>query len=422
MQTRFLLLIVALGQSAPTRAVDWPQWRGPTRNGVLPANGLSLTKLPDQPRIVWKIKTTEGLSSPVVAGGTVFHFENRNRKETMVALSAADGSEKWATELASVFEDGQGPRGPRSTPVVNGEQVFAQCSRGTLHCLDVEHGRVRWEIDYAELGMKFIGEKGRVPGSRRHGFTGSPLIIGGMVYAQVGGKGSGIVCFNSADGKIVWSALDYQPGYSPPIPATLAGRQQFVCFFVEGVVGVDVRDGAELWKVPIKTDYGRHVAAPVVHDNTVVAGSHQTGLHGIRIIASDGEFEAKVAWKNIEAQPNITHGVRVGGHYYGIGDPAKLVCVDVATGKTVWSDKSLFFPDSRRAMAAFIVMEGNILSLSSGGELCLFVASPTEFHELGRTQACGINWCMPAYVDGRLFVRDGIKKRGGNLICLELAD
>ena len=187
-------------------------------------------------------------------------------------------------------------------------------------------------------------------------------------------------------------------------------------------MGVDVRDGAELWKVPIKTDYGRHVAAPVVHDNTVVAGSHQTGLHGIRIIASDGEFEAKVAWKNIEAQPNITHGVRVGGHYYGIGDPAKLVCVDVATGKTVWSDKSLFFPDSRRAMAAFIVMEGNILSLSSGGELCLFVASPTEFHELGRTQACGINWCMPAYVDGRLFVRDGIKKRGGNLICLELAD
>jgi len=112
--------------------------------------------------------------------------------------------------------------------------------------------------------------------------------------------------------------------------------------------------------------------------------------------------------------------VRVGGHYYGIGDPAKLVCVNIATGKTAWSDDSLFFPDTKRAMAAFIVMGKNILSLSSGGELCLFAASPNGFEELGRIQACGINWCMPAYVDGKLFVRDGIRKKGGNLICLDL--
>ena len=403
------------------QAVDWPQWRGPTRDGVLPAKGLALTQLPDQPRVLWKIKSGEGLSSPVVADGTVFLFENRGGKETMVALSAADGSERWAKGLAPVFEDGQGPRGPRCTPVVDGGQVFAQCSRGTLHCLDAQNGRVQWEIDYASLGMKFVGEKGRVSGARRHGFTGVPLVIGRMVYALAGGKGNSIVCFNRANGKTVWSALDYEPGYPPPIPATIAGRQQFVCFFVEGAVGVDVRNGAELWKVPMKTDYGRHVAAPVVHGNTVVVGSHQTGLQGITITADGNRLKAERAWKNIEAQPNITHGVQVGGHYYGIGDPAKLVCVDIATGKTAWSDDSLFFPDAKRAMAAFIVMGQNILALTSGGELCLFEASPKGFEELGRTQACGINWCIPAYVDGKLFVRDGIKKRGGNLICLDLA-
>ena len=86
-------------------ASDWPQWRGPTRDGILPANGIMLTKLPDQPKVVWKIKSGEGLSSPVVVDGTVFHFENRGGKETMVALSAADGSEQWATGLAPVFED-----------------------------------------------------------------------------------------------------------------------------------------------------------------------------------------------------------------------------------------------------------------------------------------------------------------------------
>ena len=420
MHFRNIICTLALGQALILEATDWPQWRGPTRDGVLSTKGLVLTTLPDQPKTLWKIKSGEGLASPVAAGGSVFLFENRNGNEAMVALSITDGSEQWATELAPVFEDGQGPRGPRCTPVVDNGQVFAQCSRGTLHCLDAKTGNIEWEIDYAKLGMKFVGEKGRVPGARRHGFTNAPLVVGGMVYATVGGKGSGIVCLNRTNGKVVWNALDYEPGYAPPIPTVLAGRQQFVCFFVEGVVGVDVRNGAELWKIPMKTDYGRHVAAPLAHKDTVVAGSHQVGLQGIRVTKKGDELAATVVWKNIEAQPNISHGVRVGGHYYGLGDPAMLVCVDIATGKTAWSEDSLSFPDPKRAMAAFIVMGENILSLSSGGELCLFAASPKGFKELGRTQACGINWCMPAYVDGKLLVRDGIKKKGGNLIVLDL--
>ena len=401
-------------------AVDWPQWRGPTRDGILPNEGLALSTLPEQPKVLWKIKSGEGLSSPVVANGSVFLFENRNNNEAMVAISTADGSEKWATELSPVFEDGQGPRGPRCTPVVIKNQVFAQCSRGTLHCLDFKSGKILWEIDYAKLGMKFIGEKGRIPGARRHGFTNAPLVIGDMVYALVGGKNNSIVCFSRKTGQLIWHALDHEPGYAPPIPATLAGKQQFICFFVQGVAGVDVRNGDELWNIPMKTDYGRHVAAPIAHNNIVIAGSHQVGLQGIQVTKNGEKLRAEVIWKNIEAQPNISHGVLVNEHYYGLGDPAKLVCVNITSGKTIWSNDSLSFPDPKRAMASFIVMKNNILSLTSGGELCLFSASKTEFKELGRTQVCGINWCMPAYADGKLYVRDGIKKKGGNLICVDL--
>ena len=401
-------------------SVDWPQWRGPTRDGILPDKGIVLNTLPEQPKVLWKIKSGEGLASPVVTNGSVFLFENRNKNETMVSISAVDGSEKWATELSPVFEDGQGPRGPRCTPVVIDKQVFAQCSRGTLHCLDFESGKIQWEIDYATLGMEFIGEKGRIPGARRHGFTNAPLVIGDMVYTLVGGKKNSIVCFSRKTGKLIWHALDYEPGYAPPIPATLAGKQQFICFFVSGVTGVDVRNGDELWNIPMKTDYGRHVAAPLAHNNIVIAGSHQVGLQGIRVTKGNEKLRAEVIWKNIEAQPNISHGVLVNEHYYGLGDPAKLVCVNITSGKTVWSNESLSFPDPKRAMAAFIVMKNNILSLTSGGELCLFSASQTEFKELGRTQICGINWCMPAYVDGKIYVRDGIRKKGGNLICADL--
>ena len=166
---------------------------------------LSITRKPlstlsNQSKVLWKVKSGEGLASPVVADGSVFLFENRNGNEAMVALAIVDGSEQWATELSPVFEDGQGPRGPRCTPVVQEGEVFAQCSRGTLHCLDAKSGKIRWEIDYAKLGMTFVGEKGRVPGARRHGFTNTPLVVGNMVYALVGGKGHGIVCFNRSNG------------------------------------------------------------------------------------------------------------------------------------------------------------------------------------------------------------------------------
>ena len=148
----------------------------------------------------------------------------------MAALFIADGSEQWAKELSPVFEDGQGPRGPRFTPVVDNGQVFAQYSRGTLHCLDAKSGKIQWEIDYAKLAMKFVGEKGRVPEARRHGFTNAPLVVGGMVYATAGAKAHGVVCFNRKNGKVIWNALDYEPGYAPPVPTVLAGRQQFICF------------------------------------------------------------------------------------------------------------------------------------------------------------------------------------------------
>ena len=126
MQIRNLLCALAINQFLLVQAIDWPQWRGPTRDGNITEKGLVLKTLPDQPKIVWKIKSGEGLASPVVANDSVFLFENRNNNETMVAISSKEGREKWATELSPVFEDGQGPRGPRCTPVVNGNQLIAQ--------------------------------------------------------------------------------------------------------------------------------------------------------------------------------------------------------------------------------------------------------------------------------------------------------
>ena len=116
---------------------------------------------------------------------------------------------------------------------------------------------------------------------------------------------------------------------------------------------------------------------------------------------------------------NFSSPVAVGNYLYGLGPAKNLVCVDISSGKATWSKDGYFTTSADKAHAAFIVMGKNILTLTDGGQLALFAADPKEFRETGRAQVCGLNWCNPAYADGRLYLRDGIKG-AGELMCVEL--
>ncbi|PYJ81649.1 MAG: hypothetical protein DME22_20660, partial [Verrucomicrobia bacterium] len=129
-------------------ASDWPQWRGPLRTGRVPDGGAVPSKLPDDPKIVWRIKVGEGLASPVVAGGKVFYFDNPGGRETLHALDSADAKELWKKEIDDPFRDMQGPSGPRCTPVVDGDRVYALSCKGELQCLNVTDGQLIWRTNF----------------------------------------------------------------------------------------------------------------------------------------------------------------------------------------------------------------------------------------------------------------------------------
>ncbi len=378
--------------------------------------------MPAEPKVIWRLKVGEGFASAVVAAGKLFYFDNQAGKETLHALQADDARDLWRATVDDTFKDEQGPPGPRCTPVVDGDRVYAQSGKGELQCLTVAEGRRLWRVNFTnDFGSAFLGEDSKIPGAAEHGYTAAPLIAGARLIACVGGtNGAGIVCFGKRTGQILWKSQDDLAAYAAPMLATLSGVTQVVCFTVEGLLGLSLDDGKPLWRVPLKTSYGRNCTTPLIVDDWVVAGSYRAGLIGVKVANDAAGLKAERRWENKSAAMNFSSPVAVGRHVYGLGPTKNILCLEIETGRIVWSKEGYITSSADVAYASFLVVEKNILVCTDGGELVLLAADPAQCRELGRTQVCGRNWCSPAYSSGRLYIRDGLRTTG-NLLCVELA-
>lgn len=407
------LLCLAL----PATAADWPQWRGPQRDGHAAPDAKLISKLPAEPKVLWRVKGGEGLASPVVAGGKAFLFDSQDGKETVRCVNADDGHELWRTPIDEPFKDSQGPTGPRCTPLVDGDRVYAQSCRGELQCLAVADGKKLWGANFTkDFDGLFIGEKGAAQGAMRHGNNGSPAIDGDHLIVQVGStNGASLVCFDKKTGKVIWKSQNDVAGYGAPVVASVAGTKEVVSFTADGVIALQPASGELIWRVPVKTGYARHATTPVIAADMVVVSSHQVGLIGINV----SKAGAKQQWVNKAAAINFASPVAVGQYLYGLGPTKNIECVEIATGAVQWSKDGWVTSSADKAYAGFIVLGNNILILTDSGTLILFAADPKEAREISRAQVCGANWCNPAYVDGKLFLRDG-NRQSGDWMCLEL--
>lgn len=412
---KFIATILSLALATSLAAADWPGWRGPQRDGYVPPGVPMPSTLPATPKILWRTPITDGFASVAVANGKLFFFDLQNGKETLHAVDAASGKELWQEPIDTPHKDGFGT-GARCTPLTDGDKVYAQSCKGELHCRAAADGKLIWRKNYsADFGATFIGEIGQAQGGSRHGNTGSPLIDGEHLIAVAGGKGASVVCLEKGTGDVVWKAEDDTAGYAPPIVATLAGVKQYVVFTAIGLIGLNAPDGKLLWRVPYKTMFGRHVTTPVVSDDTVIVASHRIGLVGVKISKDGDVLKAEQIWENKEAAVNFSSPVVVGGHVYGVGQASKVFCADVKTGVMTWGEMGVVTSAVDRAYASFLVMDKTILILNDSGELILIDANEKEYKPRSRIKVCDFNWCNPAYVDGKLFVRDGKEVQ-----CIEL--
>ena len=418
MKARWLLLTAVglAGISLFAAAADWPQWRGPHRDGVSQEAGLLKEWPKDGPKLVWQVKDVgDGYSTPAVVGDRIYLLGNKGMDDEFAkALDAKDGSEVWSKRLGKV-----GPNqrvnypGARSTPTVDGELLYALGSDGDLACLTTAKGEVRWA---KSLRTDFGGAPGF------WAYAESPLVDGDLVVCTPGGKEATIVALNKRTGDVVWKCPvpdGDEAAYASIIIVEVGGVKQYVQFLAKGLVGVDAKSGKLLWRYD-GTAKGSmaNIPTPVAHGEFVYSAAGQSGGGLVRLKADKGEIAADQVYFD-KALPNSIGGsVQIGDYLYGANQRDGLLCIEYASGKVEWGEKSL-------GAGSVCFADGRLYFHGEDGKVALAEATPDQYREKGLftppdpperpkgTKA----WAYPVVADGRLYVRDL-----GTLWCFDVKD
>ena len=389
----------ASAKPVETGGTDWPQWRGPNRNGVSPETDLLSTWPEDGLKVQWSQPTGDGYAGVAIAGGRAVTMVQAGEDEAVVCWDAASGNELWRFKYAAHFRHHQFGDGPRSTPAIAGEHVCTVGGTGVMHCLKLASGDKVWRKDLLdEFGAPVL----------EWGIAFSPLVEKGLVYVMPGGpRGNAFAALDGSSGSIVWKNLDDAGSYSSAVAADLAGRRQIVALFAERLVGVAPETGTLLWEFPWPAGPAHtpsSIVTPlVIHrtsgDYVFISSGYDKGCALVKIEADGARCRATQVYRNLNMRSVFSSPVCVGDFVYGFDD-VNLTCIDVRNGKRKWKE---FGFDKGSLTAA----DGRLIVLGAEGTLALVAAEPDAYHELGRFQHSDkLCWTAPSVAAGRLYVRN----------------
>lgn len=396
----------ALAATVVTQAAnDWPQYLGPSRNGIYAGPALADTWGANGPKVVWRKQVGQGFAGPAVVGNRVILFHRVGNEEVLESLDAATGDSVWRYAYPTRYRDDFGfDEGPRAVPVVADGVIYTFGAEGQLHAVDLAKGTRLWSEDT----MKRFG----VP-KGFFGAAGSPLVEGGRVIANVGGDKAGIVAFEAKTGKVLWSATDDDASYSSGVAATIGGRRLGVFLTRDSLVGLDPASGMvqfqRRWRARIAASV--NAATPIiVGDEIFVSAQYGPGAGVLRVNGS----QLTDVWTSDDVLSNhYATSVFYNGYLYGFHGRQEFGpsfrAVEFQTGTVKWSQEQF--------RAGSVLLAGDRLLITrEGGELILASASPQAFKPIARAQILqGVVRPYPALADGLLYVRNE-----NTLVCLDL--
>ena len=405
---RFALLLSLLfahtSTSTPIVQPDWPQWRGPDRTAISTETGLLKTWTPAGPPVVWSIASLgEGYGSLAIKGDRIYVQGVKDSQSSVFCLNRADGKTIWVTPLGPRLGQDRGP-GPRGTPTVEDDKLYALAESGDLACLKVSDGSVAWRRNI----LKDFG--GRNP---KWLISESPLIDGNRLIVTPGGQGASIVALDKTTGKTIWTTkeLSDEAAYSSCIAADIGGVRTIIGFTGQAGVGVRALDGKLMWRYEPVSNRTANIATPIVHDNKVFYTSdYGTGCALLALKAQGGEVKAEEIYFNREMKNHHGGVVLLNGYLYGFNS-AILSCVEFATGKTVWRDRSV-------GKGTLTYADGQLYLLSENNVVGLAEASPAGYREKGRFQIADQgwpSWAHPVVCGGKFYIRNQ-----GTLACYDV--
>jgi outer membrane protein assembly factor BamB len=373
---------------------DWPQWRGPDRNGISTETGLAQQWPAGGPPAVW---TAQGLGAgygtAAIKGSRIFIQGLRGRQSMVHSLNRADGTYVWSKNLGSGGSNDRGS-GPRGTPTLDGDRLYVLTENGELWCLR-EDGTEVW---HRNILRDFSG-------SNIHWLISeSPLVDGDRVVVTPGGRNAGMAALDKMTGKTIWTAkeLSDEAGYSSAVVVDVEGVRAYTTFTASAGVGVRASDGKLMWRYPPAANGTANITTPVVREHQIFyTSAYGTGGGLVTLSARNGELAAREAYFTRAMQNHHGGVVLLDGTLYGFSN-AILTALDFATGRQLWQDRSvgkgaITYADRR----LYILSENNVVGLAE--------VTPKGYRETGRFEIRdqGLpSWAHPVVAGGRLYIRN----------------
>ncbi|MCB1096630.1 MAG: PQQ-binding-like beta-propeller repeat protein [Verrucomicrobiae bacterium] len=414
------LVALAVLPSHSVKAEDWPQWRGPGRDGVFHESGIDEALSAKGLEIRWRVPVGWGFASPVVAQGRVFLADSEvskpSAKERLHCLEESTGRTLWTHAYDVVYEDwAYDPTqeiGPVATPIVEEGKVYTVGRVGDLYCLETSIGRALWRRNLAkDYDVAFSAG---MP---------SPLIEGDKLILFIGGKPEAcVVALEKDTGKEIWKALDESLTFSSPIVVSVGGKRQLIVWTQESVTSLDPATGTTNWRQRLLTSSDYAVSTPVFQENKLLIG-------GMMFVLDPDEASATVLWPDSKARSqrifsHTSTAMIQGGHVYSARSSGELICVNADTGRQIWETDQV--TDLKNGASIHLTPIGDsVLLYTDRGELIRARLTPEGYKEMSRVAVIDptfpfagrkVAWSPPAYANQHLFVRSG-----NELVCASLA-
>jgi outer membrane protein assembly factor BamB len=407
------LAVSLFALSLPALASDWPQWRGPDRTDVSKETGL-LKSWPDKgPHLLWTFRDAGvGYFGPAIVGDRLYSMGADDQNEYVFVLDVKSGQKVWSCEIGKRFKNGYGD-GPRATPTVDGDRLYALGGQGSLVCVDVKSGKKIWSLSMQkDLGGQMMSG---------WGYTESPLVDGDKLICAPGGDNGMLAAVDKNTGKVLWRSKDLTDpaSYSSLLVADVSGTRQYLVLTGRGQAGVAAKDGRLLWHTEYCINGVAMVPTPIFQDGSAYFSTDYGAGCALLKLTPDGNgtrAEKIYANKNMENH----HGgvILLDGYLYGWsgnsnyrGTPrGKWVCQELKTGKVVWEEKDAL------GAASITYADGHLYCYSQDdGTVVLLRATPKGWKEDGRfkipeetkvPRKSGRIWTHPVVANGRLYLRD----------------
>jgi len=402
-------VLLLLQTAKPVRADDWPQWQGPDRSNISKEVGLLKSWPKDGPKLLWTFdKAGVGFSGPAVVGDRLFIMGGREDNSCVFALEVKTGKELWSCPIGKTYRNSYGD-GPRGTPTIDGDSLYALDGQGELICVETASGKKRWSVN---MQKDLKGEM-----MSGWGYSESVLVDGDQVVCCPGGKEGTVAALDKKTGKVKWRSkeLTDKATYSSLVVAEIGGVRQFVQLTHKGasdggIVGVAAKDGKLLWYYPRPGYNTAVIPTPIVRDDLVYASAgYGAGCDLLQIKRTGEKFEAKELYKS--SQKNVMknqHGgvVLVGDSVYGYSDGRGWTCQKLKTGEAAWDDKVKVGRGSLTCVDGYLYCYAE-----STGEVYLVEASPDSLKlnskfKTPKQKKEGSIWTHPVVANGRLYLRD----------------